>query len=74
MAQAMHEFASGLTYEDVPEGMRALLRVSFADTMGVAAIGATTDMACAARKSSLRLFGAGSAGAARILMDGRAVS
>ena len=74
MTQAMHEFATGLTYEDVPEAMRALLRVSFADTMGVAAIGATTDMAEAARKSTVRLFGAGSAGSARMLMDGRAVS
>ena len=45
MTKAMHEFATGLTYEDVPEAMRALLRVSFADTIGVAAIGATTDMA-----------------------------
>ena len=74
MAQRFEEFAAGLTYEDVPEAMRALLRVSFVDTMGVAAIGATTEMSQIARKSTLRLFGAGSAGAARMLMDGREVS
>ena len=74
MAQRFEEFAAGLTYEDVPEAMRALLRVSFVDTMGVAAIGATTEMSQIARKSTPRLFGAGSAGAARMLMDGREVS
>ena len=74
MAQRFEEFAAGLSYEDVPEAMRALLRVSFVDTMGVAAIGATTEMSQIARKSTLRLFGAGSAGAARMLMDGREVS
>ena len=74
MAQRFEKFAAGLTYEDVPEAMRALLRVSFVDTMGVAAIGATTEMSQIARKSTLRLFGAGSAGAARMLMDGREVS
>ena len=74
MAQRFEEFAAELTYEDVPEAMRALLRVSFVDTMGVAAIGATTEMSQIARKSTPRLFGAGSAGAARMLMDGREVS
>ena len=74
MAQRFEEFAAELTYEDVPEAMRALLRVSFVDTMGVAVIGATTEMSQISRKTTLRLFGAGNAGAARMLMDGRAVS
>ncbi|MEM1235401.1 MAG: MmgE/PrpD family protein [Pseudomonadota bacterium] len=68
------EFTATLRFEDLPESMLALLRRSFADTMGVAAMGATTDMAAAARRASSMLFGPGGAGAARVLMNGTSVS
>ena len=45
-----------------------------ADTMGVAAAGAATDMAARARSAALALFGAGDAGKSRILMNGNWVS
>jgi 2-methylcitrate dehydratase PrpD len=70
----MARFACDLTYSDLPDDLLALQRRSFLDTMGVAAIGATTDMAGIARRAGRALFGAGSAGAARVLMDGSALS
>ncbi|MBU2980399.1 MmgE/PrpD family protein [Lentibacter algarum] len=74
MTVKFEEFAAGLSYADIPEEMRALLRVSFADTMGVAAIGSRSDMSNAAKASTVRLFGAGTAGASRMLLDGRKAS
>jgi len=44
------------------------------DTMGVAAIGSTTELSDLARKGALAVFGTGNAGGARILMDGRTLS
>ncbi len=70
----MARFACDLRYEDLPEELLALLRRSFLDTIGVAAIGATTEMARCARRAAQALFGAGSAGTARVLMDGTALS
>ena len=67
-------FAANLTYDDLPEEVLAILRRSFLDTMGVAAVGSTTPMSGIARKSALALFGAGTAGSARMLMDGREAS
>lgn len=74
MTKSMAEFAFGSGYEDIPEPMRALLRRSFLDTMGVAAIGSTTEMSGIARRGALALFGVGEAAGARMLMDGRRVS
>ncbi len=74
MTPTMAEFAASLNYEDLPEELLAILRRSFLDTMGVAAIGSTTKMSESARKCAVALFGAGGAGAARMLMDGRRVS
>ncbi len=74
MTQTMAEFAASLSYNDLPDALLSLLRRSFLDTMGVAAIGSTTEMSIAARKGAVALFGAGAAGAARMLMDGRNVS
>lgn len=42
MVLSVEKFASASRYADLPEEMRALLRRSFSDTMGVAAIGAST--------------------------------
>ncbi|MGX9356449.1 MmgE/PrpD family protein [Roseobacteraceae bacterium S113] len=72
-----HDFASwahDLTFEDLPEDVLWTLRRSTLDTMGVAAIGATTTLSDIARRGALALFGAGTAGGARMLMDGRATS
>ena len=67
----MARFACDLRYEDLPEELLALLRRSFLDTIGVAAIGATTEMArCARRGSAGRCSGRDRRGTARVLMDG----
>ena len=73
-APGMADFAATLTYADLPEALLVILRRSFLDTMGVAAIGSTTDMSHIARKGALAVFGTGTSGAARILMDGQALS
>lgn len=67
-------FAHDLTYADLPAEVLAILRRSFTDTMGVAAVGSTTPLSKIARRVAPMIFGAGSAGAARVLMDGTAVS
>jgi 2-methylcitrate dehydratase PrpD len=74
MAPSMSDFAATLTFETLPEQLIAMLRRSFVDTMGVAAIGSTTELSQRARKGALAVFGAGRAGPARMLMDGRTVS
>ena len=67
-------FTADLTYDALPDPVLAVLRRSFTDTMGVAAVAAGTQMADAARQGALALFGPGGAGAARILMHGGRVS
>lgn len=67
-------FAATLRYEQLPEALLWTLRRSFTDTMGTAAVASTTHMADVARRSALALFGAGNAGAARILLHGGSVS
>ncbi|MBV1865495.1 MAG: MmgE/PrpD family protein [Rhodobacteraceae bacterium] len=74
MAQNFAEFSANLTYSDIPEAVLTVLRRSFTDTMGVAAIGSTTEMSQIARKGALALFGIGTAGGSQMLMDGRSVS
>ncbi|WP_436399290.1 MmgE/PrpD family protein [Roseobacter sp. S98] len=68
------EFAAGLTLADIPEVALRVLRRSFLDTMGVAAVGSTTDMAGIAHRGARALFGPGDAGAARVLMQGDRLS
>ncbi len=74
MTSSMCDFAAGLSYESLPEDLLGVLRRSFLDTMGVAAIGSTTELSRIAAKGTLAVFGAGGAGAARLLMDGREAS
>ncbi len=74
MTLPFHSFAHDLTYDALPEDALQVLRRSFTDTMGVAAVASTTQMANLGRKGALAMFGAGTSGAARILMDGRTVS
>lgn len=68
------DFAVGLTPAAVPPAVAGRLRRSLLDTLGVAAVGSTTAMAAIARRGALALFGAGDAGVARMLMDGRRCS
>ncbi len=67
-------FASEFTFDALPEEMLVLLRRSFLDTIGVAAIGSQTEMSQIAQRGALALFGAGTAGGSRMLMDGRTLS
>ncbi|WP_375266043.1 MmgE/PrpD family protein [Planktotalea sp.] len=74
MTKDFATFATDLTFDDLPQDMIKLLRRSFLDTLGVAAIGAQTEMSHVARRGALAMFGAGTAGDSRILMDGRRLS
>jgi len=74
MSRTMSEFAANLNSAQLPEPLLVMLRRSFLDTMGVAAVGSTTELSKIARKGALAVFGAGTACASRMLMDGRKVS
>lgn len=69
-----HDFAADLSYADLPEAVLTVLRRSFLDTMGVAAVGSRTRMAGIARTAGAALFGTGTVGAARTLMAGGSLS
>jgi len=68
------QFAAELSYDDLPEPLLWTLRRSFTDTMGTAAVASTTQMADVSRRGALALFGAGTAGASRIMLHGARVS
>ena len=74
MSLPFQNFAADLTYDDLPEPLLAILRRSFLDTMGVAAVASTTDMAQIAVRGARATFGAGDKGAARALMNGTPLS
>lgn len=74
MMPTFDRFAADLTYADVPDAALQVLRRSFLDTMGVAAVGSTTPLAAIARKGATALFGVTDAGPARIMMNGTPVS
>ncbi|MGC3936960.1 MmgE/PrpD family protein [Roseobacter sp. EG26] len=74
MPPAFHEFAADLSYTDLPPEVLSVLRRSFLDTMGVAAAASSTGMAGIARQNAVALYGVGSAGGARILMNGTITS
>ncbi|MDW3221943.1 MAG: MmgE/PrpD family protein [Paracoccaceae bacterium] len=74
MSPTFEDFAARLTYADLPHPVLRVLRRSFLDTMGVAAVASTTSMAAIARDASEALFGIGTAGGSRILMHGGRVS
>lgn len=74
MTLAFETFVHDLRYEDLPPDVLRILRRSFTDTIGVAAVGSTTPLSGIARRVAPMIFGAGTAGASRILMDGTAVS
>ena len=74
MVLKFDQFAADLNYGDLPQKVLWTLRRSFTDTMGVAAIGSTTQLSTIARRTAPLIFGAGGAGSAPMLMDGREVS
>ena len=74
MGHRFDQFAANLRYDDLPEAVLWTLRRSFVDTIGVSAVAVTTEMSGIARRVAPMIFGAGTSGSARILMDGRSVS
>jgi len=75
MALGFADFANDLTYDGIPAAVRTLLRRSFVDTMGVAAIGSTTEISAITRRYADTMWRAApEIGAARMLFDGRPVS
>ncbi|MGI9367434.1 MAG: MmgE/PrpD family protein [Ruegeria sp.] len=74
MTPRFDQFVAGLRYDAIPDKALWTLRRSFLDTMGVAAVGATTPLSEIARRVAPMIFGSGSAGQAKMLMDGRMVS
>ena len=74
MTISFETFADELTYDALPDEVLAILRRSFTDTIGVAAVGSTTPLSKIARRVAPMLFGSGTIGTSRMLMDGTAVS
>jgi 2-methylcitrate dehydratase PrpD len=74
MPFSFQDFATQLDYTALPDAVLTTLRRSFADTLGVAAIGSTTQMADIALKSAQMLFGVTPAGRARALLSGQGLS
>ena len=73
MDASFADFAANLTIKNIPEAVLGTMRRSFLDTMGVAAIASTTDMAKIGVKVAPIIGGAGKT-SARILMNGTRVS
>ena len=73
MDASFADFAANLTMQDIPDAVLGTMRRSFLDTMGVAAIASTTDMAKIGVKVAPIIGGAGKT-SARILMNGTRVS
>lgn len=74
MTLTFDAFAHDLTYDDLPDDLLWVLRRSFLDTMGTAAVATTTEMADRARRAARLMFGATEAASARVLMEGSALS
>jgi 2-methylcitrate dehydratase PrpD len=75
MAVPFAAFVRGLTYDDIPEEVRRVMRRSFLDTIGVAAIGSTTANSAIARRCADALWRSGpEVGSARMICDGHRVS
>ena len=70
----MQDFAASLSFKALPEDVLKVLRRSLLDSIGVAAMGAQTDMARIGTKTARAMFGATSASAARCLFDGHLAS
>lgn len=67
-------FVTDLSCDTIPEPVRTVIRRSFTDTMGVAAIGSTTANAAMTAEVAGLLWQAGGAGTAHLLMSGTPAS
>lgn len=67
------DFAANLDYSDIPQDVLKIMRRSFLDTIGVAAIGSTTEMSKIGVKVA-PIIGGGGKSSARILLNGEKVS
>jgi len=74
MSLGFQDFTADLAYRDLPEPVLAVLRRSLLDTLGVAAVGAQTQMARAARRGAAAVFGPTTSGTARVLLNGTPLS
>lgn len=75
MAVPFADFVRGLRHEDIPEDVRRIMRRSFLDTIGVAAVGSTTANSAIARRCADALWRSSpDVGSARMMLDGRRVS
>lgn len=71
MPSGFAAFVRALRYEDLPDSVLRTLRRSLLDTMGVAAIGCTTDLSAKARSFARRWWCSGpGAPSSRLLFDG----
>lgn len=74
MSLGFQDFSAELAYRDLPAPVLNVLRRSLLDTLGVAAVGASTHMAEAARHGAAAVFGPTRNGTARVLMNGTTLS
>ncbi len=75
MGLAFASFVRQLTHTDLPLDVRRIMRRSFLDTIGVAAVGSTTANSVIARRCADALWHSGAEiGSSRMLLDGRRVS
>ena len=75
MTQSFTDFMVNTDYADIPEDVRKVMRRSLMDTIGVAVIGATTEISGIVRRYADEFWNApDSKPRARMIMDGRRVS
>ncbi|NOX70467.1 MAG: MmgE/PrpD family protein [Gammaproteobacteria bacterium] len=75
MAKSIGDFALRLRYEDIPDDVLAVMRRSLLDTIGVAAIGTTTQLSRIVREFACQHMPAGSSTpASRMFFSGQVVS
>ena len=67
----MQDFVHGLNNASIPDSVLRVVRRSFLDTLGVAAVGSRSEMALAGRKSASALFGPSPDHAPRLLFNGQ---
>ena len=67
-------FGDELKYESLRVEVLTILRRSFTDITGVAAVGLTTPLSKIARRVAPMIFGSGTEGTLRMMMDGTAFS
>ena len=74
MTISFEKFGDELKYASLRVEVLAILRRSFTDITGVAGIGLTTPLSKMSRGVAPMIFGSGTEGTLRMMMDGKAVS